>query len=34
MKTFHPRNYLADWPMPELTFDKHPELQVICCYTV
>ncbi|KAK8830536.1 hypothetical protein WA577_004268 [Blastocystis sp. JDR] len=27
MKTFHPRNYLAEWPMPELKFDSNPELQ-------
>lgn len=28
MKSFVPRNYLADWPMPEIKFDSHPGLQV------
>lgn len=31
MKTFHPRNYLADWPVPELKFDSHPGLKVQMC---
>lgn len=30
MKTFRPRNYLAEWPMPELSFEDDIALQVGC----
>ena len=32
---FRPRNYLADWPMPQLKFDSNPELLVFSfCFLV
>lgn len=28
MKTFRPKNYLSEWPMPELRFEEDAALQV------
>ena len=32
MKTFRPKNYLAEWSIPEMKFEEDAALQVGCFF--